>query len=49
MANGDLTLSFGRDVVNAEFTDGHNVQELIQQEMFIHLSTIKVTFFSKLI
>ena len=28
MANGDLTLSFGRDVVNAEFTDGHNVPRI---------------------
>ena len=28
MAKGDLTLSFGRDVVNAEFTDGHNVPRI---------------------
>ena len=28
MANGDLTLSFGRDVVNAEFSDGHNVPRI---------------------
>ena len=26
--SGDLTLSFGRDVVNAEFSDGHNVPRI---------------------
>ena len=26
--SGELTLSFGRDVVNAEFSDGHNVPKI---------------------
>ena len=28
LASGELTLSFGRDVVNAKFTDGHNVPRI---------------------
>ena len=28
LAYGELTLSFGRDVVNAKFTDGHNVPRI---------------------
>ena len=28
LASGDLTLSFGRDDVNAEFSDGHNVPRI---------------------
>ena len=28
VGNGELTLSFGRDVVNAKFADGHNVPRI---------------------
>ena len=28
MGAGELTLSFGRDVVNAQFSDGHNVPRI---------------------
>ena len=28
VASGEMTLSFGRDVVNAKFTDGHNVPRI---------------------
>ena len=28
LGSGELALSFGRDVVNAEFSDGHNVPRI---------------------
>ena len=35
LGSGDLTLSFGRDEVDAEFSDGHNVPRINPQEISI--------------
>ena len=49
LGSGDLTLSFGRDEVDAEFSDGHNVPRINPARNIYSLSYVESDWVFKLI